>query len=104
MDDRFPVTECIAALEEERNSINPFHEYGHSDYRYDAESGRCLYRTNWTSGIFEEDDQFEKFIIDAFTGETLAKYAEQNGDVIEGDITDFAAAVDHWFPKEQWAD
>ena len=96
------LTECIEALEDEQNSINTQHDYTHSDFRYDAEADRCLYRTGWSSGAFENDGgHFEKIIIVAFTGETLAKYAEQNGQTVEGDLTSFTAALDHWFPETE---
>ncbi len=66
---------------------------------HDPETDRCLYRTAWVSGPLQKHDRFEKFIIDAFTGETLAQYKEENGQVVEGDLASFSTAIHEWFPE-----
>jgi len=94
------LTDCIEKLEDVINAESPNYRYGTGDYRYDPETDRCLYRSNFVADT-PTGRYLEKFIVDASTGETLAKYAELNGKPVEGDLTEFSAAVDRLFPTEE---
>lgn len=47
-----------------------------------------------------EGHYFEKFIVDAFTGETLATYAELDGVPVADDFAAFNAELDRLFPRD----
>ncbi len=69
------MAECIEKLAEYANSLNPNLEYSIAQYHYNKELDLCLFRGSFVA-TEKEGHYFEKFIVDVFTGETLAKYTE----------------------------
>jgi len=90
------MAECIEALAASMNDRDLEFDYGVVEYRYDAKRDLCLYRGNRV-GALPEGRRFEKFIVDAFTGTVLARYAELDGKPVTGNSSTFAAEVDTLF-------
>ena len=95
------LTDCIHALADYQNTLNHLaRSYGVAEFRYDPERDRCLYRSNYAADE-NGGHYFEKFMVDTFTGETLADYAERDGVPVKGNLTAFNTAIDTWFPASQ---
>jgi hypothetical protein len=93
-DEREDMAACIERLAEYQNALPP-RIYGWTEFRYDPDSGRCLYRTSFVDT--DNGYHFEKLIADAMTGETLTRYAELDGKPVIGALDDYTEVLDRFF-------
>lgn len=94
------LTECISALAEYHNNLPyyPERNYGEVHYHYNGAEDLCLVAMNFTTGDATVY-RLEKRIVDAFTGQVLARKVIENDVPIIGDPAAYNTLSDELFEE-----